>query len=113
MRFRIYEDLEQDLKIRADEQKRIIDEVRSKLKIIDFKEKKDINGISFDLTQEGATTDQRCQFYIDTNDNSYSCYIARTEPYEKVNYSQEGELIKAVSAVEDFIKNVEGFDYDE
>ena len=110
MRFRIYEDLEQDLKIRADEQKKIIEEVRSKLKSAGFKEKKDINGISFDITKEGAVIDLKCQFYIDTTDPHYSCYIARTEPYEKVNYGKEGELIKAPEAVEDFLLNIESLE---
>lgn len=99
MKFRLCEDLQEDLNEREQERNEIINKISQMLNDIDFEEKTTLNGISF----QKSIDDVQCQFYIDTDKNKFSSYITDSETSDSYTFSQSGELERAVEACSKFI----------
>jgi hypothetical protein len=84
------ETLIEDVQDTANEEKRIIDDIRKLLTEQGFEEEEKLNGIAF--TQElSKPTKLIAQFYIDTTDLSHSSYIKEDEESLTNNYSTKGQ----------------------
>ena len=84
------ETLIEDVQDNANEEKRIIDDIRKLLTEQGFEEEEKLNGIAF--TQElNKPTQLMAQFYVDTTDLSHSSYIKSDEKDFTNNYSTKGD----------------------
>ena len=99
MKFRLCEDLQEDLNEREKERNEIIDKISQMLNDIDFEEKTTLNGISF----QKSIDDIQCQFYIDKDKNKFNSYITDATDNNSYTFSQNGELENSVEACSKFI----------
>lgn len=108
MKFRLVEHInEEELQAQLQEdyehEQSILDQVRDILTAEDFKETKELNGISFskDLSRDDFTSN--AQFYVDTTTFEYSAYITTDDETNSTSYSAKGDIENIIPAVERFI----------
>lgn len=92
MKFRLVEDLQEDLQDRQAEREEVLQQVREKLEQEDFIEQKKMNGIAFSKNIQKDNYTLIAQFYIDTTTYDYSAYISTDENDNTSDYSLKGKF---------------------
>lgn len=100
-------DLEQELKDKFNEAEDIIDVVSVIMDENDFSIENKLNGIAFNKSLERDDYTIDCQFYIDTDRNTYSTYVTSNSEDNTVNYTQKGSLKDAEKAALNFIHYID------
>ena len=107
MRFRLCEELLEDLKEDENRKNQVISYVSDSLASEGFEEIDELNGVSFTKSYENDTETIHCQFYIDTEAEEYSSYVTSEEDGNKsTTFQQHGAIFDASSAVDEFIEFV-------
>lgn len=102
MKFRLLEDLEDDLINKNNRRKEIINIIRNSLTEQGFKENEELNGVAFNKDVEISDTIFYCEFYLDLDNNKYKSYVSNDSD-NKVMFTQEGDIDDATKALEIFI----------
>lgn len=109
MEYRRYEDLEEDLKEEQQIKDNAVAVASEALSKEGFKETKELNGVSFTMTHDNDVTVYHCQFYIDTEAETYSSYITSdTDGDKTTTFQQKGPVVDAPTAVDKFIQFLHG-----
>ena len=72
MKFRLLEDLEDDLINKNNHREQIISTIRDGLTEQGFKENEELNGVAFNKDIEIDDTIFYCEFYLDLDNNKYN-----------------------------------------
>lgn len=113
-RFKLNEDLVEDMENKLKEEKaefdKKLDKVRDLLTENGFEETQKLNGISFNKDIQTEDYILQAQMYIDTSSKKYSSYISSKDNKADTNFSSKGDeegivdatyrLITEVSALE-------------
>ena len=103
MRFRTYEELETDLIAEQNEQQSAVDYVVDSLVELGFEQSKELNGVSLSQTYDNEDTVYNCQFYMDTEADTYSSYVTSdTDGDKTTTFQQKGPLKDAPRAVDKY-----------
>ncbi len=98
MKIRLVEDIVDDVKQRANETQKLLNEVNDILVTNEFTRKQEINGTSYFISKD----DINASFYI-SDDLNYKGYIT-TDSSDSINFNLKGTKTNLVSAVNKFIK---------
>ena len=109
MKFKLVENLLEDIKEEHQEEQRILDEVRFLFQEHDFDEQKKLNGVAFVKSINTDYFNIEAQMYIDTSNFSYSCYLSSDDEINTSNFSSKGEfdnIIKAANRLVSELNNI-------
>lgn len=104
MKMKLVEDLEADLKAVAAEKDALRKEIANIFKNSDFKEKKNINGISYNATRDAI----EASFYID-DQLSYNGYVYDGADY---NLQVEGDVETVIDSANNVLDNYNNIQID-
>ena len=105
MRFRLVEDLSDELRERKLAEEESINYVRNCLSEVGFEESSKLNGYSYTNTYETESSVYDCQFYIDTSSKTYSSYVTSEEDGTKQStFQQKGPIGDCNEAVDKLLK---------
>ena len=107
MKFRLNEDLLEDLRDDENRKAKVISYASDVLTGDGFEEVDELNGVSFAKSYENDKETIHCQFYIDTESEKYSSYVTSEEDGDKsTTFQQHGSIFDAESAVDEFFEFV-------
>jgi hypothetical protein len=108
MIFRLVENIEDDVKKKKASQLSVITEVSILLEENGFESSEELNGVSFTQSIDRDEEVVDCQFYLDTDSDTYFSYVSSTSGDDKtVSFQQKGPFRDAVSATSKFLKFLE------
>lgn len=106
MKFRLFEDLESELVAKDNKIKADVDAVRETLLGMDFEEKPELNGVSFDRIIDSEDDEIYCQFYVDLDAGTYKSYVSK-DGDSRIMFTQTGEMKDVLDALDKFARFME------